>query len=186
MKILFFLTLLFSAQTVSAQGLESFCRTEKNQRTCLASFLTYKCISYKGMTNSLNCAEASGAFIKALDLGASPKLAGDPYQEEVIFKTDLVKMVGEPATKKFLENLKSSLEEKLSFNESFQLWDEVNKLSANPDESIKRLAILFQDASESPRHISYLKSRKLSTIGKQSVAILEEVLTYFSLPALKE
>ena len=134
----------------------------------------------------MNCAEASDKFIEALDLGASPKLPGDTYQEEVIFKTDLVKMLGEPSTKKFLDTLKNTLEEKLSFNESFQLWDEVNKLSGNPDESIKRLAILFQDASESPRHISYLKSRKLSAVGKQSLALLEEILTYFSLPALKE
>lgn len=188
MKALLALTLFaVNMQTASAGGLESFCRSEKTQTGCLTSFLTYKCANYLGVTKSVQCAKNVSLMVKTMDLGVSPKEDGSDVQEEVIFKADLEKQIQSAETTKFLKTIKTNLERKVDSGESFLLWDEVMALSSNKSElAIERLAVLFQDASEDPRHIAYLKKKKLGGLSRQNILLLDEILSYFSLEALKQ
>ncbi len=168
-----------------ASTLQKLCNKNAFAKACLSGLLMFRCGQYHTNLDGLgNCLDTAIDTSNLIDLSPTTKTGG---AQAIAFSEELVQLMRDPFTKKFLEKLRDDASEAMQHHAEFDLWKHtLAQLNGDKSKALWFIGVLLQDTSSAVEHVEYLRDRRHDGISIERIDLLEEVMDLFQPEQLED
>jgi hypothetical protein len=155
--------------------LQELCNRDRFAKACLAGLITFRCAQYHVSPHELGtCLDTSRDAARLLDLRPTTK---DSSVQAVAFADELVFLMKDPFTEKFLKETYERVGEAMRHRTPFNLWSHTLKqMKGDSSKALWFLGVLLQDTSTATEHLEYLRDRKPPGVPDSAVEALSDLM----------